>query len=88
LEKKAWIFLDYTKCILTFSTIPVTSSSKEQVHEKYNQLKNLRQQLADAQFENTLAIREVLNPEQRQKYADCMYKKNSVPRTNSKLNNK
>ncbi|BAY11230.1 Spy/CpxP family protein refolding chaperone [Calothrix sp. NIES-2098] len=49
-------------------------ASKEQVRTKYNQLKVLRQQLADAQFENTLAIREILSPEQRQKFADHLYK--------------
>ncbi|AFY31198.1 Spy/CpxP family protein refolding chaperone [Calothrix sp. PCC 7507] len=47
---------------------------KEKVSEKYNQLKLLKQQLADVQFENTLAIREILTPEQRQKFAERMYK--------------
>ena len=46
-----------------------------QVRNKYNQLKTLKQQLADTQFENTLAIREILNVEQRQKFASYMYKR-------------
>ncbi|MEH2266340.1 Spy/CpxP family protein refolding chaperone [Nostoc sp.] len=53
-----------------------TTANKEQVRDKYNQIKLVKQQLADIQFENTLAIREILNPEQRQKFADRMYKKN------------
>ncbi|MEH2177611.1 Spy/CpxP family protein refolding chaperone [Nostoc sp.] len=57
-----------------------TTATKEQVRDKYNQIKLVKRQLADIQFENTLAIREILNPEQRQKFADRMYKKN--PRQN------
>lgn len=60
-------------------------ASTQQVREKYNQIKVIKQQLADAQFENTLAIREILNPEQRQKFADRMYKKppqNQPPKQN------
>jgi protein CpxP len=45
-----------------------------QVKGKYKQLEILKQQLANVQFENTLAIREVLNPEQRQKFAEHIYK--------------
>ncbi|MEH1853092.1 MAG: Spy/CpxP family protein refolding chaperone [Nostoc sp.] len=52
------------------------TASKEQVRSKYNQINLLKQQLSDTQFENTLAIREILNPEQRQKFADRMYNKN------------
>ncbi|MEH2111073.1 Spy/CpxP family protein refolding chaperone [Nostoc sp.] len=52
------------------------TATKEQVRSKYNQINLLKQQLSDTQFENTLAIREILNPEQRQKFADRMYKKN------------
>ncbi|MGH2415260.1 MAG: Spy/CpxP family protein refolding chaperone, partial [Microcystaceae cyanobacterium] len=51
------------------------TASKEQVRDKYNQLRTLRQEVADVQFDNTLAIREVLNPEQRQKFAEQMHKK-------------
>lgn len=55
------------------------TATKEQVRGKYNQIKLVKQQLADTQFENTLAIREILNPEQRQKFAERMYKKNPSP---------
>ncbi|MEH2057592.1 MAG: Spy/CpxP family protein refolding chaperone [Nostoc sp.] len=55
------------------------TATKEQVLGKYNQIKLVKQQLADVQFENTLAIREILNPEQRLKFADRMYKKNPPP---------
>ncbi|KAB8331889.1 periplasmic heavy metal sensor [Scytonema tolypothrichoides VB-61278] len=52
-----------------------TTASKDQVRDKYNQIRTLRQELADVQFDNTLTIREVLNPEQRQKFAEQMHKK-------------
>lgn len=52
-----------------------SGASKDEVRNKYNQLKTLRQQLTDANFENTLAIREILNVEQRQKFAAYMYKR-------------
>ncbi|MEH1874482.1 Spy/CpxP family protein refolding chaperone [Nostoc sp.] len=55
------------------------TATKEQVRAKYNQIKLVKQQLADTKFENTLAIREILNPEQRQKFAERMYKKNPAP---------
>jgi periplasmic protein CpxP/Spy len=51
------------------------TASKDQVRDKYNQIRTLKQELADVQFDNTLGIREVLNPEQRQKFAEQMYKK-------------
>ncbi len=51
------------------------TASKDQVRDKYNQLKMLKQELADAQFETTLATREVLNPQQRQKFTAHMYKR-------------
>lgn len=53
------------------------TASQKQVRDKYNLLKTLKQQLADTQFNNTLAIREVLNPQQRQKFTEQMYKKRS-----------
>lgn len=51
------------------------TASKDQVRDKYNQIRTLKQELADIQFDNKLSIREVLNPEQRQKFAEQMYKK-------------
>lgn len=58
-------------------TLMAGTASQNQVRDKYNQLKTLKQQLADTQFNNTLAIREVLNPQQRQKFTEQMYKKRS-----------
>jgi Spy/CpxP family protein refolding chaperone len=52
------------------------TASREQIQDTYNQIKALREELADEQFENTLAIREILTPEQRQKYVNQMYKQN------------
>jgi Spy/CpxP family protein refolding chaperone len=51
------------------------NASKEQLRSKYNQIRGLRQQLADAEFENTLAIRDVLTLEQRQKFIELMFKR-------------
>jgi Spy/CpxP family protein refolding chaperone len=51
------------------------NASKEQLRSKYNQIRGLRQQLTDAEFENTLAIRDVLTPEQRQKFIELMFKR-------------
>jgi periplasmic protein CpxP/Spy len=56
-------------------TLMANTAPQNEVRKKYQQLKTLKQELNDTQFENTLAIREVLNPEQRQKYANHMYKK-------------
>lgn len=47
-------------------------ASADQVRQKFNQVKELRRTLAETQFESTLAIREVLTPAQRQKFADRM----------------
>jgi Spy/CpxP family protein refolding chaperone len=46
------------------------NASADQVRQKFNQVKELRRTLADTQFESMLAIREVLTPTQRQKFAD------------------
>ena len=49
-----------------------SEASEGQVRSQYNQLKKLRQELADMQFENTFAIRDVLTLEQRQKFVQRM----------------
>lgn len=49
-----------------------SNAPAEQVRQKYDQVKALRQQLGDAQFNNMLAMRELLTPEQRRKFADQM----------------
>lgn len=50
-------------------------ASEAQIREKYSQVKTLKQQVADAQFESILATRNVLNPEQRRKFASRMLKR-------------
>lgn len=50
-------------------------ATEAQIREKYNQVKGLKQQVADAQFESILATRNVLNPEQRRKLASRMLKR-------------
>lgn len=47
-------------------------ASPQQIRSKYNQVKVLKQQIADAQFENKLAIGEVLNSTQRQQFVQRM----------------
>jgi Spy/CpxP family protein refolding chaperone len=42
------------------------------MREKHRQIIGLRQQLKEVQFESTLAMREVLTPEQRSQLAQMM----------------
>jgi len=58
----------------TFRESMAGDASQEQLRQQYSQLKALRQDLADTQFASTLAIREVLNPEQRGKFLEHMQK--------------
>lgn len=51
------------------------SASTDTVRQKHNQVKTLRQQLADTQFESILAIREVLTVEQRRQFAEQMQRR-------------
>ena len=51
-----------------------SDASEAQIREKYQQVKTLKQQVADAQFESMLATRNVLNLEQRRKFASHMLK--------------
>jgi periplasmic protein CpxP/Spy len=43
------------------------NASSDQIRQKRQQVQSLQQQVADSNFENTLAIREILTPEQRVK---------------------
>jgi periplasmic protein CpxP/Spy len=43
------------------------SASTDQIRQKRRQVQSLQQEVADSNFENTLAIREILTPEQRVK---------------------
>ena len=46
-----------------------------QIREKYRQVKTLREQLADTQFESLLEMRQMLNTDQRRKFADRMQRR-------------
>lgn len=52
------------------------NATDDQLRQHYEQVKNLRQQLADKKFEEMLAIRKILTPEQRAKLAQKMPGKN------------
>ena len=54
----------------TMMSNPTANAS--QMREKYRQIMGLRQQLEEAQFESTLAMREVLTPEQRTQLSQLM----------------
>ena len=43
------------------------NASTDQVRQKRQQVQSLQREIADTNFENTLAIREILTPEQRVK---------------------
>lgn len=53
-------------------TLMAGTASDVQIREKYRQVKELRTKIADAQFNSMLEIRNVLNPEQRQRFAQRM----------------
>ncbi len=53
-------------------TLMAGNASTEQIRQKFDQVQRLRQELAGTRMESMLAIRKVLNPEQRQKLADLM----------------
>lgn len=49
------------------STLLQGNASSEQIRQKRQQVQSLQQDVSDSNFENTLAIREILTPEQRVK---------------------
>lgn len=49
-----------------------SDASTDQIREKYRQVQTLRQQVADTQFNSMLEMRQVLTPQQRQKFAERM----------------
>ncbi|MBW4439719.1 MAG: Spy/CpxP family protein refolding chaperone [Plectolyngbya sp. WJT66-NPBG17] len=55
-------------------TLMAGTATDNQIREKFRQVKDLRAKAADAQFNSMLEIRNVLSPEQRQKFADRMEK--------------
>jgi periplasmic protein CpxP/Spy len=48
------------------------NASSEQIRHKRQQVQSLQREVADTNFENTLAIREILTPEQRVKLQQLM----------------
>ncbi|HTL88715.1 MAG TPA: Spy/CpxP family protein refolding chaperone [Leptolyngbya sp.] len=55
-------------------TLMAGNATDDQIREKYRQVKDLRTKIADAQFNSMLEMRNVLTPEQRQKFAARMDK--------------
>ena len=53
-------------------TMMIGTANASQMREKHRQIIGLRQQLEEVQFESTLAMREVLTPEQRSQLAQMM----------------
>ncbi len=51
-----------------------TTASEDEIREKYLQVENLKQQVQSLQFDQMLAIREVLTPEQRSQAAELIQK--------------
>lgn len=50
----------------------VGNASAEQMRQKFDQVQTLRQTLNDTRMESMIAIRNVLNPEQRQKLSEVL----------------
>lgn len=48
------------------------TASEAQVREKHRQVETLKQQVSQIRFDSTLAMREVLTPEQRRQFAERM----------------
>jgi periplasmic protein CpxP/Spy len=48
------------------------NASSDQIRQKRQQVQSLQREVADTNFENTLAIREILTPEQRVKLQQLM----------------
>ena len=53
-------------------TMMTGTANASEMREKHRQIIGLRQQLEEVQFESTLAMREVLTPEQRSQLAQMM----------------
>jgi periplasmic protein CpxP/Spy len=53
-------------------SLMASNAPADQVRQKYNQVRGLKQKLADTQFDSMLAMREILTLEQRQKLAEKM----------------
>jgi periplasmic protein CpxP/Spy len=56
-------------------TLMAGNATDEQIREKFRQVQALRTKTAEAQFNSMLEMRNVLTPEQRQKFAERMEKR-------------
>jgi periplasmic protein CpxP/Spy len=59
-----------------------SNAPTEQIRQQFNQVRSLKQQQATTRLESMLAIREVLNPEQRQQLAQFMQQRGQRGRKN------
>ena len=55
-------------------TLMASTAAANQVRDKHRQIVALQQQLGELRFESTLALRELLTPDQRIKYVEHMQK--------------
>ncbi|WP_353931045.1 hypothetical protein WJM97_00040 [Okeanomitos corallinicola TIOX110] len=55
------------------------NATKEEVRAKYRQINSLREQVANAEFEDDLEIREILNNKQRRKWSEHLQKRFPAP---------
>ncbi|WP_448573007.1 Spy/CpxP family protein refolding chaperone [Trichothermofontia sp.] len=62
------------------SRLMATGTSNEQIRAKFRQVQQLRQQQAATHFESLLAMRSVLTPSQRRKFAELMQERQGAPR--------
>lgn len=53
-------------------TLMAGTANDDQIREKFRQVKELRTKVADAQFNSMLEVRNILTPEQRQRFAQRM----------------
>jgi Spy/CpxP family protein refolding chaperone len=63
------------------------SATVDQIRQKRKQVQSLQQEVADIGFENTLAIRDVLTPEQRVKLQQLMQQRRQQNQRNFKGKN-
>ncbi|MGV0028255.1 Spy/CpxP family protein refolding chaperone [Phormidesmis priestleyi] len=54
-------------------------ASVEEIRQKYREVQTLHQQVADTQFNSMLEMRQVLTPQQRQKFAERMEQRRGNP---------
>ena len=59
-------------------SLMASDASVDQIREKYRQVKRVREELADQQFNSLLEMRQVLTPDQRRKFAERMQRRRDV----------